>query len=44
MDKAAESFELFNKQAFPGNCYGRTAYEKKCEQIIFSWMIETNYN
>ena len=28
MDKATEAFEFFNKQGFPGNWSGITAYEK----------------
>ena len=44
MDKATEAFELFNKQGFLGNCSRRTAYDKNCDQIIVSWMIETDYN
>ena len=44
MYQATEAFELFNKQGFAGNCFGRIAYDKKCDQIIVSWMIETDYN
>ena len=44
MEKATEVFELFNKHLLPGNCSGRTAYDKKCDQIIFSWMIDTDYD
>ena len=44
LDKVTEALNVFNKQGLAGNCSGRTAYDKKCDQVIVTWMIETDYN